>query len=63
MKVPNPSGNGKDTAEAKGVHREVESEKGLGKLWFVTFVVKCRDKVAKQAKVRSLYGIVFIEFV
>ena len=26
MKVPNPPGSGKDTAKAKGVHREVESE-------------------------------------
>ena len=26
VKVPNPPGSGKDTAEGKGVHREVESE-------------------------------------
>ena len=26
MKVPNPPGSGKDAAEAKGVHCEVESE-------------------------------------
>ena len=26
MKVPNPQGNGKDIAEDKSVHREVESE-------------------------------------
>ena len=26
MKVPNPPDSGKDTAEGKGVHREVESE-------------------------------------
>ena len=26
MKVPNPPGSGKDIAEGKGVHREVESE-------------------------------------
>lgn len=29
MKVPNPPGSGKDTAEAKGVHREVESEERI----------------------------------
>jgi hypothetical protein len=26
VKVPNPPGSGKDIAEGKGVHREVESE-------------------------------------
>ena len=26
VKVPNPPGSGKDIAESKGVHREVESE-------------------------------------
>ena len=26
MQVPNPPGSGKDIAEGKGVHREVESE-------------------------------------
>ena len=26
MQVPNPLGSGKDIAEGKGVHREVESE-------------------------------------
>ncbi len=29
VKVPNPPGSGKDTAEAKGVHREVESEERI----------------------------------
>lgn len=29
MKVPNLPGSGKDTAEAKGVHREVESEERI----------------------------------
>ena len=29
MKVPNPPSSGKDTAEAKGVHREVESEERI----------------------------------
>ena len=26
VKVPNPPGSGKDIAESKGVHREMESE-------------------------------------
>lgn len=29
MKVPNLPGSGKDTAEAKGVYREVESEERI----------------------------------
>lgn len=29
MKVPNPPGSGKDTAEAKGVRRETESEERI----------------------------------
>ena len=29
MKVPNPPGSGKDTAEVKGVHCEVESEERI----------------------------------
>ena len=31
MQVPNPPGRGEDTAEVKGVHREMESEERIRK--------------------------------
>ena len=63
MKDPNPPGSGKDTVEAKGVHREVESEERIRQIsGFFTLEAKYKDKVARQTKVQSLHGIVFSSY-
>lgn len=55
MKVPNPPGSGKDIAEGKGVHREVESEGSrMANLWSdeqKSHQAIVKDKVATQTEV------------
>ena len=60
MKVPRAVSSDKPTADGKGVHREVESERSPRQTFDPTnrnFVRhKQADKAAKQAKVRKLLG-------
>ena len=67
MQVPNPPGSGKDIAEGKGVHREVESEGS--RMWEQTnhgqisgltskpnnYTESCRIDVADRWRERSVW--------
>ena len=61
MQVSNPPGSGKDIAEGKGVHREVESEEGgVRKLGIPTVIDRTIQQTIAQQLI-PIYEPLFIE--